>query len=55
MTAILEINLTDPEMAKPLQAQLKKIAKGPFKLESIECTSQGKVTIMYALNRHFKC
>jgi len=24
MTAILEINLTDPEMAKPLQAQLKK-------------------------------
>jgi hypothetical protein len=42
-------------MAKPLAGAIKKIAKGSFKLESIECTSQGKVTIMYALNRHFKC
>jgi hypothetical protein len=39
MTAILEINLTDPEMANPLAGAIKKIVKGSFKLESIECTS----------------
>ncbi|MGA3110477.1 MAG: hypothetical protein ABSE15_00410 [Candidatus Bathyarchaeia archaeon] len=38
MTAILEINLTDPEIAKPLTDAIKKIAKGSFKLESLEWT-----------------
>jgi len=48
MTAILEINLTDPERAKPLADAIKKVAKGSFKLESIEWTPQSKVTIRYA-------